>query len=152
MGRPQVNLDTETVYDLAIRGLNQKQMASELGISIPTLSRRIADIQEKQGLLLQYRTLQSLQLTELQARILENITPEKIEQADLKDLVTAFKILKDKELVVEGKPTEVKGLVSYLINIEKEEIALAKPVDTELLEEVNETSKEITSTEYLPDL
>ena len=152
MGRPTVNLDTETVYDLATRGLNQKQMASELGISIPTLSRRIADIQEKQGLLLQYRTLQSLQLTELQARILEHITPEKIEQADLKDLIVAFKILKDKELVVEGKPTEVKGLISYLIQIEKEEIALEKPVDAELFEEVKETSKEITNKEYIPEL
>ena len=152
MGRPRTELDTEILYDLAAMGLNQKQQAGELGISIPTLSRRIADIQGKQGILLKYRVLQSLQLTELQARVLEEITPEKIAGASLKDLVIAYKILKDKELVVEGKPTEIKGLVAYLVALEKEELALK---DTEVLEgelEEIEGPREITDRDYVPEL
>jgi hypothetical protein len=124
MGRPQTEIDLEVVLDLLSRGEKVPAIATELGISPPTLRARIADLQQKQGLLLQYRAIQSLQLTELQARVLEAITPEKIEAAPLKDLVASYKILKDKEQVIEGKPSEIKGLVAHLIYLEKQEQAL----------------------------
>ena len=152
MPKSRVEIDPDTMMDLYEMGLTQKQASLELGICPGTLSKRMADIQGKQGLLLQYRSLQSLQLTELQARILEAITPEKIEDASMKDLVLAFKILKDKEQVIEGKPSEIKGLVSYLIKMEEEEMALAEPVPEGELEEVEEVTKEITDPSYLPDL
>ena len=85
MGRPKKELDLDVLFDFALQGVTQKDQAQELGISIPTLSKRIADIQSKNDILLQYRSLQSLQLTELQARVLEAITPDKIEEAGLKD-------------------------------------------------------------------
>lgn len=131
MGRLKKDIPSEEVYDLMERGYSRKDAASIFGISTPTLSARIKDIQAKQGLLLQYRALQALQLTELQARILEAITPEKIELAELKDLVIAYKVLKDKELVVDGKPSEIKGLVSYLVHMEKENLAASTPVSFE---------------------
>jgi hypothetical protein len=93
---------------------------------------------QTQGLILKYRALQSIQLTELQCRVLEAITPEKINEAPLKDLVGAYKILKDKELITDGKPTEIKGLVAYLVAMEKQELALEKDdsiVDIAALEE-----------------
>lgn len=121
MARPQKEVDVTALLDLAERGYNKQQMADFFGISSQTLQRRIADLQTKQTLLLEYRTLQSLQLTELQARVLEAITPDKINNASLKDLVGAFKILKDSERVIEGKPTEIRGLLGYLMEIEKEE-------------------------------
>jgi len=125
MSRPKLDVDMEAAIDLLTRGVSIKDTAIELGISNQTLSNRIADLQKKQGLLLQYRAIQSLQLTELQARVLEAITPEKIEEAPLRDLIMSYKILKANELVVEGKPSEIKGLVSYLIHLEKQEAALA---------------------------
>jgi len=152
MGRAEIALDTDTLLDLQEMGLTQPQAAQELGISAQTLSKRIAKLQEKQGLLLQYRAIQSLQLTELQARVLEAITPEKIQDAQLHELVSAFKILKDKELVIEGKPSEIKGLVAYLIEMEKQEAALVEPVAVEDIEEVKEISREITDENYLPNL
>jgi transposase-like protein len=124
IGRPSVDVDLEAVLDLLQRGEKVPAIAMELGISPPTLRSRIADLSKKQGLLLQYRAIQSLQLTELQARILEAITPDKINEAPLRDLVASYKILKDKELVIEGKPSEIKGLVSHLIYLEKQEAAL----------------------------
>ena len=143
MGRGKIDLDVETLYDLAASGHTQKSMAGEMGISVPTLAARITEIQSKQAILLQYRALQSLQLTGLQARILENITDDKIEAADLKDLVVAFKILKDKELVVDGKPSEIRGLVAHLIHMEKEMIAGEESVGIEFTEgEVEEVEED----------
>jgi hypothetical protein len=123
MGGARSNIDTEKMLDLLEQGWGHEQIASELGVSKPTLATRIADLQGKQGLLLKYRTLQSLQLTELQVRVLEAITPEKIDEAPLKDLVGAYKILKDRELVIDGKPTEIKGLVAYLVEMERQQLA-----------------------------
>lgn len=124
-------IDMDKLIDLGYRNLPQAQMANELGVSIPTLAKRIAEIRDKQGILLRYRELQSLQLTAIQARILEHITPEKIADAPLRDLILAFKILKDKEQVMEGKPSEIKGLVGYLIELEKKESAAATGEITE---------------------
>ena len=131
-------IDTELMIDMAMKGFTQGEMASELGISVPTLARRITRIQGEQHILLQYRSLQSLQLTSLQARLLEAITPDKIAAADLKDLVLCFKILKEKELVMEGKPTEIKGLLGYLVQLEKEEAALQAPIDIGELRAAND--------------
>lgn len=152
MGQDLIDVDPETLWDLGMRGLTQKEASEELGISSSTLSRRLAKIQQKQGLLMKYRSLQSLQLTELQARVLEAITPEKIHEATLKDLVTCFKILKDKELNIEGKPSEIKGLVGYLIHMEKEEFALNVKINDEGVEEIQETVYDITNEDYVPDL
>ncbi|RPI52830.1 MAG: hypothetical protein EHM49_05035 [Deltaproteobacteria bacterium] len=138
MGRNKIDLDTEAVLDLLQQGLSQVEAAGELGVSIPTLAKKIAEMQTKQGLILKYRAIQSLQLTELQCRCLDAITPEKIAVADLKDLVGAYKILKDKELVVEGQPTEIRGLVAYLVELEKRNLALSEPIDVSEFEEFQE--------------
>jgi len=122
-GRGKVPVDMEVALDLLERGEKIPAVAVELGVSPPTLRSRVAALQKKQGLLLQYRSIQSLQLTELQARVLEAITPEKIDNAPLRDLVMSYKILKDKEQVIEGKPSEIRGLVAHLIHLEKQEEA-----------------------------
>lgn len=120
-GRPKKDVDSEILSDLLSDGVNKTDIARDLGVSVPTLSRRITDLKRKEGEILQYRALQSLELTELEAQILEAVTPDKIAEASLRDLVAAFKILKDKELVADGKPNEIKGLVGYLMHLEKEE-------------------------------
>lgn len=137
MGRPKADFDIEAALDLLTRGESIPSIAGELSITPPTLRARIAEIQKEQGLLLQYRSIQSLQLTALQARILEAITPGKIEEAPLKDLVASYKILKDKELVIENKPSEIKGLVAHLIYMEKQEQALASGSSIEPFEEAD---------------
>ena len=122
MNRKSVEeIDEDILFDLVESGVSKKDIAASLECSTSTLSKKLADLRTKQGILLDYRTLQSLQLTELQAKVLEAITPEKIEEAPLRDLVYAFKTLKDKELVTDGKPSEIKGLVAYLIEMEKQE-------------------------------
>ena len=65
--------------------------------------------------------MQTLQLTELQASTLENITDEKIETASLLELVKAFAILKKQELGMEGGKVKVSGLVEMLMEMEARE-------------------------------
>lgn len=149
MGRPQAEVDMEMVLDLLERGEKPPAIASELGISPPTLRKRIADIQQNQGLLLQYRAIQSLQLTELQARVLEAITPQKIDEAGLADLVRAYKILKDKETDIEEPEKEVKGLVAHLIHLEKQEAALREKL-TEREEAIGAEYEEEENSANLP--
>ena len=146
-----LDIDTEVLLDMNETGLTFKEQAQELGCSTSTISNRIAKIQVEQGILMKYRALQSLQLTSIQAKILEAITPELINEAPLRDLVVAFKILKDKELVVEGKPSEIKGMVSYLIKMEKEELALSQAEEEIIEAEVSKTS-DIEDPDYIPEL
>lgn len=122
-GRPTKDVDTEVLFDMMEKGTKRMDIAQQLGMSSRTLSRRITEIQEKQGLILQYRALQNLQLTELQATILENITADKIEEAPLRDLVFAYKTLKDKEATDIGKPSDIKGMMHYLIELERRDVA-----------------------------
>lgn len=157
-----IDIDMDKLVEMGQAQIPQKTMAAELGISIPTLAKLISSITEKRGILMKYRELQSLQLTAIQARILEHITPEKIAEANLKDLILAYKILKDKEQVMEGKPSEIKGLVGYLIELEKRESAGMKEefTDAEIAEaeamgtEVSETFEptNVENPDFLPKL
>ena len=137
MGRNRLPFDESAYFDMVSVGLPQKEIASQLGLSIPTLERNIAELSAEQGVILKYRELQSLQLTKIQAKVLDAITPDKIAEASLSDLVVAFKILKDKELVTDGKPNEIHGLVGYLVKLEKDQLmaeaAAAEAVNGEVV-------------------
>ncbi|MCC7570613.1 hypothetical protein KO465_04655 [Candidatus Micrarchaeota archaeon] len=132
LGRPPKHFDLDAAIDLLDRGHNTKDVSAYVGVSVPTLKKRIREIQQKQGILLNYRAVQSLQLTELQAKLLEAVTPEKINEASLKDIIMCYKILKEKELVIEGKPSDIKGLLAHLVYLEKQEQGL----EPELLEDM----------------
>lgn len=120
--------DIAALVDLLERGATIPEIAETVDASPPTIAKRIQEIQNEHSVLLQYRAIQSLELTKLQAKCLMAITDDKINEASLSDLVGAFKILKDKELTLEGKPSDIKGLVGYLIQIEKEEMGVETPV------------------------
>jgi len=62
MGRPTKSINIDQVLDLLEEGVPQKEIAKEVGVSVPTLARRIGQIQAEQGVVLQYRALQSWSL------------------------------------------------------------------------------------------
>ena len=152
MSRPIKELNPVEVFDVLERGLKQSEAASMLDVSIPTLKRRINDLQQKHGILLKYRAIQSLQLTEMQAKILQAITEDKILEAPLKDLVLVYKILKDKEQVIEGVPTDIKGLVGYLVQLEKRDGVLEESINITPQEEAEFQIENAGSEEDLPNL
>jgi hypothetical protein len=90
------------------------------------LDERISKVDKKRGLLLRYRDVHGLELTDLKAAILSEITSQKLADAPLKDLITAFKAVSDAELESEGGVKNVKGLVAYLLHIDKVEVTMDK--------------------------
>lgn len=147
-------LNTEILCDLLATGAPKKAVAKELGMTVAGLNRTIKELQTSQGLLLQYRELQHLQLTNLQARVLEAMTPEKIDSASITELAQVYRILKDKELVSQGKATNITGLVGYLVQMEKEELEKNNLVDITPSAENDELDEveESVSDDDLPNL
>ncbi|MGA2937426.1 MAG: helix-turn-helix domain-containing protein [Syntrophobacteraceae bacterium] len=129
MGRKKIPVNPLRIIELVSQGKTQEEIAEELGISTVTIARRMGEIRAKQGILLSYRALQGFHLTELQAAVLNAITPERLANASLLEIVKAFQILKTLELSVEGKPSKVKGLLAYLEELEREESAANSPRD-----------------------
>src|SRR5574343_802591 len=116
LGRPTTEIDSESLFDFMESGMNLKEGASTLGVSIPTLRMRIAQLKSKEGLLQDFKTIRALRVTELTALILDSITEEKITEAPLGELVKAYKILREKE--PDTDPAEAGkvegGLLAYL--------------------------------------
>jgi DNA-binding Lrp family transcriptional regulator len=122
--------DMKYLEDLLMDGTPKKAIANAMGVSPPTLRKIIANAQDKKTLLTQYRTLRNLHLTELQVQVLEAVTPDKIEGASIKDLLYAYKILRDKEVEVDDSPEgNLKGLVAHLLHLERLERDLGRPID-----------------------
>lgn len=86
-----------------------------------TLDTQVTRLSNNEDSIIAYRKVHSLALTEMQAKVLGAISDRKIQEASLRDLVGAYKVLKEKEHLVDGKPTEITGLVGYLVQLEKEE-------------------------------
>jgi len=127
MGRKRKEINPIKIYELSSQGMTQKEMAQELGVSHVTLAKRMGEIRAQQGILLDYRNIRSLHLTALQYRIIESITPEKIENASLAEKIKAVKILMDMELkITKPEHIKIKGLLYYLVEAEKREKYLKK--------------------------
>ena len=147
MGVPKKELEDEIISKLFELEVPKKMAAEQLGVSVPTVSRIIARYRTKQEPLIQYRGVQSLQLTDYQAKILERVTDDKIDEAPLRDLVLAFKVFKEKELLLEGKPSEIKGLIGYIVSMEQELKKEEEFIDVESNEDAQEAEFEDESKE-----
>jgi DNA-binding Lrp family transcriptional regulator len=123
MGRPKLKMDETAILKMRFTGRTIKDISRDLGVSTATLSRRIAELKNEKGLLTKYRELQGLQLTGLQFRVLESITPERIKESSLPDLVRAFYVLNKAEGAIKGKDSfKINGLVDHLLEIERERV------------------------------
>lgn len=119
MGRPKKQIDDVTLLNMREAGKNLKEISKDMGVSIPTLSRRIASLKYKKGVLTKYRELQRIQLTEHQARILEAVDAKDFEKSSLVELMTSFNILKKAEIAIRGKESfKVWGLLDHLASLE----------------------------------
>ena len=103
MGRPKKHIDEVTLLAMRGEGKHLREISKEMGVSTTTLSRRIADLQYKKGILTKYRQLQGLELTALRARILSTIDLDHIEKASLIDIANALYVLTKLEISIQGK-------------------------------------------------
>lgn len=98
------------------------------GIAVPVLQQRIKVLTEKEPLLTHYRAVQTLHFTDLKAQIVEKI-PEKLDNASLKDLTSAFKVFHDAERDIEDPSRHIKGIVAYLLHIDEAELKGQNPLN-----------------------
>lgn len=121
MGRPKLKIDTPALLNMRSQGKSIKEISNNFGISTATLSRRIAELRYKEGIISKYRELQHLQLTALQFKILESVTPDKLDRASLLELARAYYILeKAKPRLNDLRPSNISGLMSYLLQIDQD--------------------------------
>ena len=123
MGRPKKQIDDANLLKMRGEGKFLNEISQEMQISTRTLSRRIAYLQYQKGLLTRYRTLQGLNLTELQARILEAVDSKNFEDASLIELLRAFHVLWKVEKSIQVKESfKVWGLLDHLLALENDPI------------------------------
>lgn len=123
MGRPKKQIDDANLLKMRGEGKFLNEISQEMQISTRTLSRRIAYLQYQKGLLTRYRTLQGLNLTELQARILEAVDSKNFEDASLIELLRAFHVLWKVEKSIKVKESfKVWGLLDHLLALENDPI------------------------------
>lgn len=115
MGRPHKNIDEVVLLQMRGEKKTMKEIATALNVSVPTITRRIAFLKHEKDILTKYRQLQGLQLTALQARILEAADSQSFESASLLELLNAFSVLKKAEIAIQGKESfKVWGLLEHL--------------------------------------
>ena len=115
MGRRKKPISTSILLQLRREGKTLKEISSQLAVSVPTLSRRIAELENSEGILTKYRELQGLQLSSLQFRILQAVTPEKMQNCSITELLLSFHILKKAEIAIRGTgSSRVSGIFEYL--------------------------------------
>jgi len=116
MGRPKKKCDESKILELVHDGETLQNISKQVGVSTSTISRRLAGLRRDRDFLSVYQELQHLHITQIQFRVLEAITPQKIEHASLSQLTRALKVLF--ELAASLKPKnqkEVKSFVDHVI-------------------------------------
>lgn len=143
--------DMAAVLESIEKGDTKPQTVARTGLSRSTVNQTIKELNEEKGLLIHYREVQSLQLTKLQQKVLGYMDDEdKMERSSLVELASVFGILKKNELTLDGKPSEIKGLITYLVAIEEEELeAKTLPVEGSIID-VSEEDPEVE--EAVPNL
>ena len=111
----QSKLDVSKLIELAQerdemgKGLTHQQMADELGVSRPVVTKALAKIPDA---VLESVTVEDFKenrpdiFASLQQEMLKHITPDKIKKASIQQLITAAAILYDKERLARGESTE----------------------------------------------
>lgn len=115
MGRPRKEIDELNLLAMRGEGKKLKEISKEMAVSMTTLTRRLATLHHEKGILTKYRQLQGLQLTELQAGILEAVYEKSNENDSLIELIQAFNVLKKAENYIQGKESmKIRGLLDHL--------------------------------------
>lgn len=116
-------LDKELLIDFISTGMSRKDIAEAMGVSPPTISNKIEELKREESGLLKYDKLHHLDLIGVKQRILANVTEDKLIEAPLGQLAQAYGIFGKMEQLIQGRPTEIHGLMGYLMHLEKEDIA-----------------------------
>jgi hypothetical protein len=123
MGRPSIPLDTDLMLQLLTDGMTKKDVAAIMGVSPMTIDHRISDLKKEESMLLAYDKVHYLDLIKVKEKLVAGCTQEKIDDAPLGQIAQAYGVFSKMEQLIQGRPTEIHGLMGYLLHLEKEDIA-----------------------------
>ena len=120
--------DVAALLDCIERGDTKKQAKAVTKLNTKKIAALTEELLAEEQVLVRYRDdANSLHLTRIGQKILQYLEDEdKMESASLNELAQAYNIVKKNELTANGKPSEIKGLVGILMEIEKEEMENSK--------------------------
>jgi hypothetical protein len=125
VGKP-TDFDEELMFNLLAAGdLNKKEIAGVLGCSVATLNAKLEQLRADETALMAYDKVHYLDLIQVKQRIIANVTDDKLQEAPLGQLAQAYSVFDKAQALVEGRPTEIHGLMGYLLHIEKEDMQQA---------------------------
>lgn len=127
--------EKEQMLQMLAGGVPQSVVASFFGCTPQTLKKRVEELKEQESALLAYDKVHYLDLISVKHRLLSGITDEKIEAAPLGQIGQAYGIVAKMEQLIQGRPTEIHGLMGYLMHLEQEDREGASdenpPIDAE---------------------
>jgi predicted transcriptional regulator len=140
MGRAAKAINTDLMFDLLSEGMTKKDIAGILGVSAPTLDNTIERLRNQESALLKYDKVHYLDLIEVKKRLVAGVTDDKIADAPLGQIAQAYGVFAKSEQLIQGRPTEIYGLMGYLLHLEKEDIAKKQTDDAMIIEgDIEET-------------
>jgi hypothetical protein len=113
--------DKEQMYQMLAGGVPKTAVAAFFGCSAPTVSSRIDELRREESMLLAYDKVHYLDLISVKHRLLSAMTDEKIEAAPLGQIGQTYGIIAKMEQLIQGRPTEIHGLMGYLMHLEAED-------------------------------
>jgi DNA-binding Lrp family transcriptional regulator len=122
VGRTAKAIDTDMLLDLLGEGVPRKDIADIFGVSAPTISNKIEELRKEESTLLAYEKNIHLDLIGVQQRCLSGVTIEKVADAPLGQIASMFSAANKAMQLAQGRPTEIHGLMGYLLHLEKEDI------------------------------
>lgn len=143
MGRPEKSIDMDLVLDLLAEGIPKREVAEALNVSPMTIDNRIRNLRKNESALLAYDKSHYLDLIRVKERLIAGMTDDKIAEAPLGQIAMAYGTVGKMEQLIQGRPTEIHGLMGYLMKIEQEDIK-AKEIepaeDAVIIDEYEQTS------------
>jgi len=121
MAAPRKDVDMDLALTLLTDGMSKRDVCGVLGITLPTLNARIEELKKEEGSLLAYSKVQHLDLISVQQKLIAGITEDKIQEAPIGQIAQAFGVFKKAEQLIDGRPTEIHGLMGYLMHLEEKE-------------------------------
>lgn len=122
MGRHKKEIDIDLMLGMLTDGMSAVDVADTLGVTVPTINARVEQLRKAESALLAYDKTHYLDLIAVKSRLVAGVTEAKILEAPLGQIAQAYGTFAKMEQLIQGRPTEIHGLMGYLLHLEKEDI------------------------------
>ena len=119
MGRHKREVDNTKILSLRADGKSSEQISTELDVSASTLTRRLRLLRFNEGAITKYRELHHLRITELSARLLDDLEAELHMLTPEQKIKLLGVLSRESFKLKEKEPDKVSGLMAHLTYMEE---------------------------------